>query len=331
MSNRRVSFSCALAAVIALALPAGAQSVISTHSGVIHFFEGAVYLGDQLLEPRLGRFPSVPPSGELRTAEGRAEVLLTPGVFLRMGERTAIRMLATDLADTQVEMRTGSVILDSGEPNPGTSVTLIYRDWRVHFPQRGVYRIDSYPPRLWVRQGQAEVFSRAGDQPLTVEHGMTLPLADVLVPERSPAPLGDTLNDWADGRSESISADNAIAAQIDQDPASQTAGLDGFTYFPMLGLPPVGLGTYSPYSIFPSYQAGFNSIYLPGYTYRPLLLGISGRGFRTFPTSPPRRFGVIPGTGTAVPMQHQHPPIQSPGLVHSGPVHSGPVHVGGHH
>src|SRR6202167_837891 len=100
-----------LAAVIALLLPAGAQSVISTHSGVIHYFEGAVYLGDQSLESHLGRFPTVPQGAELRTAEGRAEVLLTPGVFLRMGDRSAIRMVADDLADTQVELEAGSIIV----------------------------------------------------------------------------------------------------------------------------------------------------------------------------------------------------------------------------
>src|ERR1700675_1627073 len=116
MCNRAWAFST-LAAVIAAALPVKAQSVISTHSGVIHFFEGAVYLGDQALESHLGKFPSVLPGTELRTAEGRAEVLLTPGVFLRLGERSTIRMVANDLADTQVELQTGSAIVDSGETN----------------------------------------------------------------------------------------------------------------------------------------------------------------------------------------------------------------------
>ena len=147
-----------MAAFIALAFPANAQSVISTRSGVIHYFEGAVYLGDQPLESHLGKFPACR-GRRIAHREGRAEVLLTPGVFLRMGERSAIRMVANDLADTQVELLTGSAIVDSAEPNSGTSVTLIYKDWRVHFLHKGVYRIDSDPPRLWVRQGEAEVFA----------------------------------------------------------------------------------------------------------------------------------------------------------------------------
>src|ERR1700722_14340721 len=158
ISNRAWTFS-ALTAVIAMALPLNAQSVISTHSGVIHFFEGAVYLGDRPLESHLGKFPSLPQGAELRTADGRAEVLLTPGAFLRLGEKSAIRMVANDLADTRVELQTGSAIVDSGEPNSGTSITLIYKDWRVHFVRKGSYRVDSDPPRLRVREGGAEVFA----------------------------------------------------------------------------------------------------------------------------------------------------------------------------
>ena len=218
MSYSGVYAFSTLAAVTLLALPARGQAVISTHSGVIHFFEGAVYLGGQPLEPHLGRFLTVPQGGELRTGEGRAEVLLTPGVLLRMGERSAIRMAANDLADTQVQLQTGSVIIDSGEPNSGTSVTLIYKDWRIHFLQKGIYRIDSDPPRLQVQQGEAEVF-RDGCPAAGIRYGRddsSIP-APVLVPERTSGQSGDALSEWAKGRSQSIAADNAITAQIDEE------------------------------------------------------------------------------------------------------------------
>ena len=254
---------------------------------------------------------------ELRTAQGRAEVLLTPGVFVRTGERTAIRMLANDLSDTRVELLVGSAIVDSAEPSSGTSVTLIYRDWRVHFVQQGVYRIDSEPPRLWVHQGKAEVSAGTSGQPISVEQGMHLPFAAVLVPERSIDQPRDALSNWANGRSESISADNAITAQIDEDPASRTPGLDRFTYFPFLGVPSLGLSSSNPYRPFTPYQPGFHSMYLPGYTYRPLILGLVGRGFRTYPPSPPRRIGVSPGAGTIVPVPLA--PVPRPAPIRAAP------------
>jgi hypothetical protein len=262
-----------------------------------------------------------------------------------MGAQTTIRMVASDLADTQVELRTGSVVVDSGEPNPNTSVTLIYKDWKVHFLQKGVYRVDADPPRLSVQQGQAEVSSLVDGRPVTVEEGMTIPFAGVLVAERIsefgavPA-AGDTLNQWSAGRSDSITADNAITAQIDQDPASQAADPNGFTYFPILGVPSVGLGSYGssmvPYSSYPA-QLGFSSIYLPGYTYRPMILSLMGLGtIRGRPgvylPSRPRVGGFVPGTGIyvpgrAVPLPRPAPVrVGTPAGVRGGGVHA----VGGH-
>lgn len=328
MSSRR-AYVLPLIAYITLALPACAQSVISTHAGVVHFFEGAVYLGDSRLEAHPGRFPSMPQGGELRTENGRAEVLLTPGVFLRMGESSAIRMVSNDLADTRVELRAGSAIVDSGESSPDTSVTLIYKDWKVHIKTNGVYRIDSDPAHLSVQQGEAEVFAGARKEPVTVERGMSLPFAEVLVPEKQDelaSQPSDGLNDWENGRSQSIVADNAITAQIGQDPAALTADADGFTYFPFLDLPYIGSGLYGAYSGYAPYQSGFYSIYLPGVNYRPILLGLTGHGSGIYVPSLPLRTGTTRGYGgiTATPRA----PYPRP-TVPLGPPHTSSG-IGGH-
>ncbi len=330
-----------------LAVPADAQSVISARSGVVHFFDGNVYLGGEPLEPHLGRFPSLAVGAELRTADGRAEVLLTPGVFLRLGERSAIRMAANDLADTRVEMLAGSAILDSQEPAPGTSVTLLYKDWQVRFLQKGVYRFDVQPPRLWVQQGTAEVSSGGTTTPVSVEQGMYLPFASVLVPERSLNAPADALSDWDHGRDESISADNSIAAQIDEDTAARNSvdGLDGFTYFPIIGLPSAGL-TSGLYSSYTPYQSGFNSVYLPGYTYMPVYLGYGARPLGSYIYTPSRRVGVGSGIGLSpgvgpimlprpsVPVGHPSIPLGRPAPIRpvAPPVHAVPHGVarGGH-
>ena len=299
MRNGCVRAFSTLAAFFFVALPSGAQSVISTRSGVVNFFEGNVYLGDQPLESHLGRYLSVPRGAELRTADGPGgEYLLTPGVFLRMGERSAIRMVANSLADTQVKLQTGSVILDSGEPSPGTSVSLVYKDRRVHLLQKGVYRIDCDPPGLSVRQGEAEVFAANDGQPVTVASGMSLPLADdALVPQASTDLATDGFSDWNNGRSQSIAADDAITAQIGEDPTTQTDA-DSFTYYPYLGLSSLGVVSPGPYTPYAPYQAGFNSIYLPGYTYQPLLLGLGRARAANLPPVffPYGRIGVCPAS-----------------------------------
>lgn len=307
MSYRRARVFSTLAVVTVLALPVEGQSVISTRSGVVHFFEGTVYLGGEPLEPHLGKYARMAEGSELRTAQGRAEVLLTPGVFLRMGERSIIRLVGSNLSDTRIQLLAGSAIVDSADPSSGTSVTLLYKDWEMRFPQKGVYRIDSEPPQLLVRQGEAEVSAGATGTPVSVGQGMYLPFAGVLVPEPSVDTPNDALANWAQGRSESISADNAITAQIDQDPAStySALGLNSFTYFPMIGAPSLGLGLSSLYGYSTPYQPGFNSIYLPGYTYRPLILGLPRGGYiggyTGYVPLPPHRAGFSPGVGATVP------------------------------
>jgi len=317
--------SILLMAVVALAVPTVGQSVISTRSGVVYYFDGFVYLDDQQLEPHLGKFPSVPQGSELRTELGRAEVLLTPGVFLRLSDKSAIRMLANDLANTRVELQKGSAIMDSAAPNFGTAVTLVFRDWQVRSPQAGTYRIDSDPPHLWVLKGQAEVVAGAAGKPVTVKQGMDLPLAASLVPEESTAEPADGLSDWAKGRRDSIDADNMITQQIDADPgASQPADLGGFSYFPLVGLTSAGL-SYNLYGSTQPSQAGFYSIYLPGYTYPPVfwrvMVGGSGRHFPVFPP----RVHVPPVIGgTASPHPSMPSPVATHPIVHT-PVPTHPI------
>lgn len=292
MSRAPFGFLFTLAAASALSVPAYGQAVISTRSGVVNFFDGAVTVGGQPLEARLGRFVTVAEGAELRTAQGRAEVLLTPGVFLRVGENSAIRMVASALADTRVELLAGSALVESGEPAAGTSVRLLYKTWTVSQPVKGAYRVDAEPARVVVHEGETRVSGPTGG-PVKVEPGMELPLAAVLVPEQANAQTTDALGQWAQGRAESVAADNAIAAGI-QDPANLSATdadaaawatmpVDGFTYFPMLGLSSAdpnlagygySSGLYGPMGP----QLGFYSLYLPGYTYRPMLLGLPGLG-----------------------------------------------------
>ena len=80
----RLALLIALAGV-GLASIADAQQVISAQSGTVHYIEGMVYAGGQLVDRKFGQFPALKAGEELETKDGRAEVLLTPGAFLRVG------------------------------------------------------------------------------------------------------------------------------------------------------------------------------------------------------------------------------------------------------
>ncbi|MBV9503464.1 MAG: hypothetical protein JO323_00515 [Acidobacteriia bacterium] len=257
---------CFLAA--AACVSAAAQSVISTHAGTVYFFEGAVSLGGQPLEQKFGRFPDIGEGNELRTEKGRAEVLLTPGVFLRVGENSAIRLVSSSLSNSRVELLAGSAIVQSGEATGSAPPVLVYKDWSVKLPGLGVYRIDSEPARVRALKGHAEVSSLAGGEPIRVEEGQTLPLAVVLLTEKSGFAGDDQFENWAMARSQVVDADNTTAALISDDPSLPSAsGIDlaGFSYFPLTGIPALGL--VSPYglSFWSPYQSTLNSLYWQRY------------------------------------------------------------------
>jgi FecR protein len=282
-----------LALLLAGLSVASAQSVRSTHSGLLYFFDGYVFIGDEQLQPRFGRFPELAEGGVLRTELGRAEVLLTPGVFLRVAENSSIRMLSNSLSDTRIELLRGSAIIEVSHEAKNPPDTLVYKNWQVRIAEDSVARIDSEPAQVRVLSGTAEV-SAEGDS-VTVQRGDILPLASVLVTERATTPAADPFNTWAMNRSSVVGEDNTIAAGITDDPNQlDTSGMaaGGFTYFPPTGIASLGI-TY-PYGL--SFwggpgQFGYNQ-YLGAYPY-----GILYRGLPTGTFFYPRPITIVPRTG----------------------------------
>ncbi|HET9321403.1 MAG TPA: hypothetical protein VFO27_16555 [Bryobacteraceae bacterium] len=95
------------------------------------------------MESKFDNFPDIKENQELRTEEGRAEVLLTPGVFLRLGENSAMRLVTNRLIDTRVEFLAGSALVEADELLKDNGVTIVYQDYTTQLQKKGVYRFDS--------------------------------------------------------------------------------------------------------------------------------------------------------------------------------------------
>ncbi len=138
---------------------AWAQSVISAHSGVVHYVEGDVTIDGAGIHPRFAEFPDLKDGQVLATEEGRVEVLLTPGVFLRLAENSSVRMISNSLVDTRVEVVSGSALVEAGELLANNAVTFESHGAQIAIPKKGLYRIDADSARLQVYDGQAIVSS----------------------------------------------------------------------------------------------------------------------------------------------------------------------------
>ena len=196
-------------AVAAGSVAALAQSVISARSGLIHYVEGQVYLGDQPVETKFGSFPELKENQQLRTEDGRAEALLTPGVSLRLGENSSFRMVTNRLIDTRLEFLSGTAIVEADDIGKDNSVTVVYKDATVHFAKKGLYRLDSDSGGLRVFEGLAEV--AAGDNTAEVRDGHVIAL-DTLAVSRFDKNSTDALDRWSARRGEYVAMANVGAA-----------------------------------------------------------------------------------------------------------------------
>ena len=209
-----------------------AQSVISAHSGVIHYTEGKVLVNDKVYEPKSAEFGDLKENSILKTEEGRAEVLLTPGVFLRLGENSSVRMISNHLSDTRLEVLSGETVVECTELLKDNQVTMVYKDATIALTKHGLYRFDVPPGRLRVYDGEAIVINPSGQ--LTAKKGHEVVLNGALMASKFDTKTGDELMRWASRRSGYISMANVASARSAGTYSSSYYG--GWTFNPWFGM-----------------------------------------------------------------------------------------------
>src|SRR5438270_6344621 len=218
------------------ATSAFSQQAISARSGMIHYVEGKVFAGSEQLDGKFGNFPQIKENQVVKTEEGRVEVLLTPGVFLRAGENSSFRMITNRLIDTRLEFLTGSVILESDDMLKDNSVTIVAKDATVHLRKSGVYRFDSEPARLRVVKGVVDV--EANGKTFELKDGKELSLTgDMAIGKFDPKET-DALSRWSYRRAEYVAMATVPAAKSLRDSGGSGSGYGGFGY----GINNVGYG-----------------------------------------------------------------------------------------
>ncbi|MGI8988688.1 MAG: hypothetical protein ACR2I2_03765 [Bryobacteraceae bacterium] len=325
--------ACRVSCVLALSTISGfsafAQSIVSAHSGVLHYSEGDVFIGDKQVDAQFGTFPDIKENGQLRTGQGRAEVLLTPGVFLRVGENSGIRMITNRLIDTRVEFVSGAVMVEVDDPLKDNSVALVYKDYTVQLKKHGLYGFESEPPQLKVYNGEAEVTTDGNT--VLVKEGKLLPFTSALVAEKFDNKEGDALWRWSKRRSEYVSVANLSAAKYVKDSGTSTWNTGGwyynpyysmFTYLPGRGTfySPFGYSFWSPYSIY--------NVYIPRQAYYGNSnYGGSGMGYNTAPMSAGNHSGVMAASSSTG--RSSGSIASSGGAASAGASHSSGGSVGG--
>ena len=87
------------------------QNVISARPGTINYVEWQASLvshtSGEDLSTRMASSVSLGAGESLKTTNGRAEVQLTPSVFLRVGQNSQVKMVSPSLIHTAIEVQAG--------------------------------------------------------------------------------------------------------------------------------------------------------------------------------------------------------------------------------
>jgi hypothetical protein len=200
--------------LISGSFPLLAQMVAPVRSGYVHYVEGSVFIDDKaIVEPITGQFPAVAEGSLIRTEQGRAEVLMNPGVTFRLGENSSAQMLMTAFADTRVQLLKGSSTVHIIERLKDTNLSLAVGEAQIVFDKAGFMHVDAEPARIKVYTGQANV--RLGGKLFVVTSGKALDFANGATATLQGFDKDQTtaLDRWSMRRSEVLAQANANAAR----------------------------------------------------------------------------------------------------------------------
>jgi hypothetical protein len=259
---KTVAGSCFLAALLSLPmLGADTDGGRQAMPGTLNYVEGQASIGDQALTSKQVGTAELENGQVLETGNGKAEILLTPGVYLRLGSNSAAEMVSTSLTNTQVALQRGEAMLE---------VDQIYKENFIHISQpgadtqvlkTGLYDFDATNQQMRVFDGKAIV--SANDHNTTVKSGHELALNTENFKSRDfdkkQLAQNDDLYRWSSLRSQYLSEANINTAGLYYANGWYGPGwwgpgwywnpwFSGFTFLPGAGFfySPFGWGFYSP-------------------------------------------------------------------------------------
>jgi hypothetical protein len=234
----------------------GGQGAVAP--GTINYIEGQVSLGSQPLAPSSSAV--MQPGQTLATGNGFAEVLLTPGAFLRLGHNSQIRLINAGLAETKAELIGGSAIVEVDQLIKGTNLALVLRGATAQLDKKGLYDFDASQQAVRVLDGKATVREAAGQKSIGKDDQLLLASAKPLKSRSFDANTvkAEPLYVWSEARSRDESQANVSLAEN----VATYGGWYGpgwywdpywsfYAYLPADGFlySPFGWGFYSPWYI----------------------------------------------------------------------------------
>ena len=227
--------------------------------GTVNYVEGQVSIGQEVLTSDSIGTAKLEPNQFLFTGKGKAEVLLTPGVFLRLGDDSSVQMVSPDLLNTRVALQKGDATVEVTEIQDANNIEVTADGTTTRLLKRGLYEVNADQGAVRVFDGEAMVSNDS--RHVKVKAGHEVSIANETV-SKAKSFDKDTyeasdLYRWSSLRSAYLAEANADAAPSYVYGGANWFGagwywdpwFSAYTFIPGDGIfySPFGWGFYSPF------------------------------------------------------------------------------------
>lgn len=244
------------------AVPLRADIPTSARPGTLNYVEGKAYLGQQSLDNKSIGKVEVAPGETLSTDNGKAEILLTPGVFVRLGDHSSANMISSGLTNTQLALDQGEAMVEVVEIHPENFLGVVEDGRQTQLLKTGLYDFNENLHVLRVLDGEAEVKDGRNGVRAKAGHLVDLTSTEPLKARKfdKKEVEAEDLYRWTSLRSSYLAEANADYAPTYANGGPGWYGdgwywdpwFDAYTFMPWDGIfySPFGWGFYSPWCAF---------------------------------------------------------------------------------
>ena len=170
-----------LAAILAIPVAFADTNRNPAVPGALNYVEGQVSIGSEYLTAKSVGSTQLEPGQSLTTKDGKTEMLLTPGVFVRLDKNSSAQMVSSSLTRTEVAINEGEALVEVDEIHPQNDIRVQQNGAITQLLKTGLYDFDAAHNLIRVLDGKAEV--QENDHHVTVKGGHELALNDAAKPK----------------------------------------------------------------------------------------------------------------------------------------------------
>jgi hypothetical protein len=249
--------------LFAAGLVAAAQGGMA-QPGALNYTEGQVSISGEAV--RGARNTAVQPGQILQTQDGKAEMLLTPGVFLRLNNHSQARLVSASITDTRIELLQGEAMVEAAQVEPANNLAIGDAGFSTQIDKPGIYEFNADQPKVAVYDGEVTVSNGNHTENVKKGHELALvPQNEKLKTQSFNINNPDALYSWSRLRSEYMAEANMSSAQtiVVSNPSwYYGTGWYWNPYFSSWAFVPGGGYFYSPFG-FGFYSPGYWGVYGP--------------------------------------------------------------------